>query len=68
MYYKNEGIFLKKSTASSYHDFEKLLKKVIDNKKFRNDVIKNQKVLLNKLTHKDKLYNDVNSLIFKKIK
>ena len=43
MYYKNESIFLKKTTASSYHDYEKLLKKVIDNNKFRNNVIKAKK-------------------------
>ena len=63
MYYKNESIFLKKTTASSYHDYEKLLKKVIDNNKFRNNVIKSQKVLLDKLIHKNKLYNDVNNLL-----
>jgi len=65
MYYKNESIFLKKYTAPSYHEYEQLLENTIDNEKFRNNVIKNQKLLLNKLTHKDKLYNDVNSFIFK---
>ena len=65
MHYKNESIFLKKYTAPSYHEYEQLLENTIDNEKFRNNVIKNQKLLLNKLTHKDKLYNDVNSFIFK---
>ena len=64
MYYKNESIFLKKSTASNYVDYEKLIKKVIDNEKFRISVIKDQKVLLHKLTNKDKLYNDIKNLNF----
>jgi hypothetical protein len=64
MYYKNKGIFLKECTASNYDEYVRLLKKVIDNEKFRNNVVKNQKVLLNKLTHRDKFYNDVNGLIF----
>ena len=66
MYYKNESIFLKKYTASNYDEYEQLLEKVIDNAKFRNNLIKNQKVLLNKLTHKDKLFNDFISLNFLK--
>ena len=64
MYYKNESIFLKKSTASNYDEYERLIKKVIDNNEFRNRVIKNQKVLLHKLTDKDKLYNDVDKFNF----
>ena len=64
MYYKNESIFLNQSTASNYDEYERLIKKVIDNNKFRKHVIRNQKVLLHKLTDKDKLYNDINSFNF----
>ena len=66
MYYKNESIFLKKFTASTYNQYENLIEHVIDSKKFRNHVIKNQRVLLKKLTYEDKLFNDIISLNFLK--
>ena len=65
MYYKNESIFLKKYTASSFADYEKLAEKAIDSKKFRNEMIKKQKNLLYKLTNKDKLFYDLRTLNFK---
>lgn len=68
MFYKNKSIFLKKYTANSYQKYEFLIENVIKDKKFRDKIIKSQINLLNKLTHEDKFFNDVNDLIFKKIK
>ena len=59
---------LKKYTANSYQKYEFLIENVIKDKKFRDKIIKSQINLLNKLTHEDKFFNDVNDLIFKKIK
>lgn len=65
MYYKNKSIFLKKYTASSFADYEKLAEKAINSKKFRNEMINKQKNLLYKLTNKDKLFYDLRTLNFK---
>ena len=64
MYYKNKNIFLKKYIASNYNKYESFLEEAINNKKFRNKIIKDQKVLFNKLTSNEKIYNDLKKLNF----
>tara|TARA_Y100000768_G_scaffold380065_1_gene356652 strand:- start:3802 stop:5196 length:1395 start_codon:yes stop_codon:yes gene_type:complete len=60
MYYKNKNIFLKKYVASNYNEYESRLEKALFNKEYRNQIIKKQKVLFNKLTSNEKIYNDLN--------
>ncbi len=64
MYYKNKNIFLKKYIASNYNKYEFFLEEAIINKKFRNKLIKDQKVLFNKLTSNEKIYNDLKKFNF----